>query len=76
MKSPATLVAHLAEHLPAAWAVAEMPRGMRRRYGAWLTVGDCHLYVAATRSAVDVVATAASLALDPAAAPEWAKVTT
>jgi len=54
---PAALVAHLAEHLPAAWTVAEMPRGMRRRYGARLTVGDCHLYVAATRSAVDVVAT-------------------
>ena len=100
MKSPATLVAHLTEHIPAAWTVAEMPRGMRRRYGARLTVGDCHLYAAATRSAVDVVAAdttgidftrhgappstllglirnaAASLALDPAAAPEWAKVTT
>ena len=99
MKSPAALVAHLAEHLPAAWTVAEMPRGMRRRYGARLTVGDCHMYIAATRSAVDVVATdttgidftrhgappstllglirnaCASLALDPATAPEWAKVT-
>ena len=99
MKPPA-LVAHLSEHLPGAWTVAEMPRGMRRRYGARLTVGDCHLYVAATHSAVDVVATdatgidftrlnappntllglirnaAASLALDPAAAPAWAKVTT
>jgi len=100
MKSPTALVAHLAEHLPAAWTVAEMPRGMRRRYGARLAVGDCCVYVAATRSAVDVVATdvtgidftrhgappstllglirnaAASLALDPAAAPTWAKVTT
>ena len=100
MKTPASLVAHLAERLPAAWTVAEMPRGMRRRYGARLTVGDCHLYVASTRSAVDVLATdatgidftrygappntllglirnaAASLALDPATAPEWAKVTT
>ena len=93
------LLAHLAEHLPAAWTVAEMPRGMRRRYGARLTVGDCHMYIAATRSAVDVVATdttgidftrhgappstllglirnaCASLALDPATAPTWAKVT-
>ena len=100
MKTPAALVAHLVEHLPAAWTVAEMPRGMRRRYGARLTVGDCHLYVAATRSAVDVLATdatgidftrygappstllglirnaAAALALDPATAPTWAKVTT
>ncbi len=98
MKSPTALVCHLTEHLPAAWTVAEMPRGMRRRYGARLTVGDCHLYVAATRSAVDVVGAdttgidftrlnappntllglirnaCASLALDPAAAPTWAKV--
>ena len=64
MKTPASLVAHLTEHIPAAWTVAEMPRGMRRRYGARLTVGDCCVYVAA------------SLALDPATAPEWAKVTT
>ena len=100
MKTPAALVAHLVECLPAAWTVAEMPRGMRRRYGARLTVGDCCVYVAATRSAVDVVAidatgidftrygappstllglirnAAAAIALDPATAPEWAKVTT
>jgi hypothetical protein len=57
VKTPAALVCHLAAHLHAAWTVAEMPRGMRRRYGARLTVGDCHLYVAATRSAVDVVGT-------------------
>ena len=60
MKTPAALVAHLAEHLPAAWTIAEMPRGMRRRYGARLTVGDCCVYVVATRSAVDVVATDAT----------------
>ncbi len=60
MKTPAALVAHLATHLPAAWIVAEMPRGMRRRYGARLTVGDCCVYVAATRSAVDVIGTDAT----------------
>ena len=100
MKTPADLVAHLNANLPAAWAVAELPHGMRRRYGACLVLGDCRIYVAATRSAVDVLATdttgidftrfsappntlfglvrnaAASLALDPATAPEWAKVTT
>ena len=98
MKSPADLVAHLTANLPAAWTVAELPHGMRRRYGALLVIGDCRIYVAATRSAVDVLATdttgidftrfsappntllglirnaAAALALDPAAAPEWAKV--
>lgn len=57
MKSPAALVAHLAEHLPGAWTVAELPRAMRRRrYGARLLLGDCHLYVAATRRRVDVLA--------------------
>lgn len=100
MKSPVDIVAHLNAHLPAAWTVAELPYGMRRRYGALLVIGDCRIYVAATRSAVDVLATdttgidftrfsappntlfglvrnaAASLALDPTTAPEWAKVTT
>ena len=60
MKSPAALVCHLAEHLPAAWTVEELPRALRRRrYGARLLLGDCYLYVAATRRRVDV------LALDP-----------
>ena len=101
MKSPAALVAHLNANLPAAWTVCALPKPLRRRaYGACLTLGDCRIYVAATRSAVDVLATdttgidftrfsappntlfglvrnaAASLALDPATAPEWAKVTT
>lgn len=57
MKSPDALVAHLAEHLPAAWTVSELPRAMRRRrYGAHLLLGDSHLYVAATRRRVDVLA--------------------
>lgn len=98
---PADLVAHLTANLPAAWTVCALPKPLRRRaYGACLVLGDCRIYVAATRSAVDVLATdttgidftrfsappnillglvrnaAASLALDPATAPEWAKVTT
>ena len=57
MKSPAALVAHLTEHLPAAWTVCALPKPLRRRaYGARLVLGDCHLYVAATRRRVDVLA--------------------
>ena len=57
MKTPAALVCHLAGHLPAAWAVCAPPKPLRRRaYGARLPLGDCHLYVAATRRRVDVLA--------------------
>ena len=56
MKPPA-LVAHLSEHLPGAWTACALPKPLRRRaYGARLLVGDCHLYVAATRRRVDVFA--------------------
>ena len=41
MKSPAAIVCHLTEHMPAAWTVAEMPRGMRRRDGVPVDVDDC-----------------------------------
>ena len=58
MKTPADLVAHLIEHLPAVWTVCALPKPLRRRaYGACLVLGDCRIYVAATRSAVDVLAT-------------------
>ena len=57
MKSPYAIVAHLTEHLPAAWTVCALPKPLRRRaYGARLVLGDCHLYVAATRRRVDVLA--------------------
>jgi len=57
MKTPASLVAHLSEHLPGAWTVCALPKPLRRRaYGARLLLGDCHLYVAATRRRVDVLA--------------------
>ena len=57
MKSPADLVAHLTANLPAAWPVCALPKPLRRRaYGACLVLGDCHLYVAATRRRVDVLA--------------------
>jgi len=57
MKTPASLVAHIAERLPAAWTVSALPKPLRRRaYGARLLVGHCHLYVAATRRRVDVLA--------------------
>ena len=54
---PADLVAHLTANLPAAWTVCALPKPLRRRaYGARLLLGDCHLYVAATRRRVDVLA--------------------
>lgn len=55
--NPAALLAHLNAHLPAAWTVCALPKPLRRRaYGARLLLGDCHLYVAATRRRVDVLA--------------------
>ena len=55
--TPAALMLHLAEHLPAVWTVCALPKPLRRRaYGARLALGDCHLYVAATRRRVDVLA--------------------
>lgn len=57
MKTPADLVAHLTANLPAAWTVCALPKPLRRRaYGARLILGYCHLYVAATRRRVDVLA--------------------
>jgi hypothetical protein len=55
--TPDALVEHLKTNLPGAWRVTELPRLLRRRaYGARLLLGDCHLYVAATRCRVDVLA--------------------
>ena len=55
--TPATLVAHLTEHLPAAWQLSALPSEMRHRSrGARLDLGDCRIYVAATSRRCSVLA--------------------
>lgn len=55
--TPAALVAHLTEHLPAAWQLSVLPSEMRHRsHGARLNLGDCRLYVAATARRCSVLA--------------------